>query len=203
MLNNSRKGSTSKRRASERGAGVVELLVVMAIVVITTVIALPNFLKTLRNNQLSDGATRMADILKQTRFQAIRRNTSITCRMAQTVSPPQTQVYVDSDGNTNYTAGELATVYSGNVNLVAAGGVPGTASLAAGIGANVVLTPVSPTAGTYTFDARGAVNPGGVYVAYVAYANMPELGYRAVVLLPSGSIQIWSGDSTGSWHVVD
>ena len=192
-----------KRRASERGGvGLVELSIVVAIVLITTVIALPNFLKILRQNQLSSGATQMADILKQTRFQAIRRNTSITCRIGQSASGA-TQVWADTNPNSRFDPGESETEYGGSVNLVSAANVPGTANLATSVGAGIILTAVSPTAGTYTFDARGAVTPAGVYVQYVVYNGMPSLGYRAVVLLPSGSIQIWSADAAGNWRLVE
>jgi len=201
MMKNSSNRRKRKPRASERGFGLVELMVVVAIILITTVIALPNFLKVLRSSQLSNGATQMADILKQTRFQAIRRNTSITCRIGQ--SGGATQVWVDSNGDSNFNPGELVTVYPGNVNLIAAASVPGTASLANAVGTGITLTTVSPTAGTYTFDARGAVSPAAVYVMYVANAAIPSLGYRAVVLLPSGSIQIWTADQSGSWHLLE
>ena len=90
-----------------------------------------------------------------------------------------------------------------NINLVAAGNVPGTGALAAGVGTNVVLVPVSPTNGTYTFDQRGAVNPASVYVSYVTNSALPALGYRAIVLLPSGSIQIWTGDTAGNWQLLE
>ena len=195
------KGRHSSQRASERGVGLVELMVVVAIVLITSVIALPNFLKVLRSSQLSSGATQMADILKQTRFQAIRRNTSVTCRIA--VMQGATTAWVDSNGDSNLNQGEIETVYAGSVNLVAAGGVPGTTSLASGVGSGITLTPVSPTAGTYTFDARGAVSPAAVYVMYVANTQIPSLGYRAVVLLPSGSIQIWTADQSGNWTLLE
>jgi len=202
MMKNYPKARSLKRRASERGLGLVELMVVVAIVLITSVIALPNFLKVLRSSQLSNGATQMADMIKQTRFQAIRRNTSVTCRISQ-ISSTATQVWVDSNGNSVMDPGELQTLLVGNVSLVPSGGVPGTTSLAAAIGANVTLTPVSSTAGTYTFDARGAVSPAAVYVQYVANTAIPSLGYRAVVVLPSGSIQIWTADSAGTWRVLE
>jgi len=75
--------------------------------------------------------------------------------------------------------------------------------LATSVGANVTLLPVSATSGSYTFDQRGAVTPASVYVTYVTNSAMPSLGYRAVVLLPSGSIQIWSGDTSGNWRLLE
>jgi len=190
------------RRKSERGVGLVELMIVVVIVLITTVIALPNFLRIYRSSQLNSGATQIADILKQTKFEAIRRNTSITCRIG-TDATGSPQAYVDSNKNSQFDRGELTTVFPGSVRPVAAGGVPGTTSLASGVGTGITLTAVSPTAGTYTFDARGAVSPAAVYVMYVANTQIPSLGYRAVVLLPSGSIQVWTADQSGNWQVLE
>jgi len=179
----------------------IELLVVLFIIIATSAIALPNFLKMFRASQLSNGATQVADILKQTRFQAIRRNTPVVCQIAGNAT--SSTIWADSNGNGVADPGELQTLLSGTVNLVAAGNVPGTGALAAAIGTNVVLVPVSTTNGTYTFDQRGAVNPASVYVSYVTNAALPALGYRAVVLLPSGSIQIWTGDTAGNWRLLE
>jgi hypothetical protein len=60
-------------------------------------------------------------------------------------------------------------------------------------------TAVPPSGGTVTFDARGAVNPGNVTVFYLNAPGSPDSGFRAVLLMPAGSIQIWSGDSAGNW----
>jgi len=58
---------------------------------------------------------------------------------------------------------------------------------------------VSPSGATVRFDARGAVSTGNVIAFYLNSRVAPEAGYRAVLLMPAGSIQIWSGDSTGAW----
>ena len=202
MSKNSTQKSTVHRHGSDRGFSMIELLVVLFIIIATSAIALPNFIKMFRASQLTNGATQVADILKQTRFQAIRRNTPVVCRIAG--SSTSTTIWADVDGNpTGADPGEQQTLLSGAVNLVAAGNVPGTGALAAGVGTNVVLVPVSPTNGTYTFDQRGAVNPASVYVSYVTNSALPALGYRAIVLLPSGSIQIWTGDTAGNWQLLE
>jgi type IV fimbrial biogenesis protein FimT len=193
--------SNFKRRPSARGFSLVELLVVLFLVIATSALALPNFIKMLRSSQLTNGATQVADVLKLTRFQAIRRNTSIACRTS--ASSGTTTLWADADGDSQIDPGESQTVLSGTVNLVASGSVPGTTALATAIGTNVTLVPVSTTTGTYTFDARGAVTPASVYVSYVTNSALPALGYRAVVLLPSGSIQIWTGDTSGNWRLLE
>lgn len=201
MPKNSARKSNFKPPASARGFSMVELLVVLFLIIATSAFALPNFIRMLRTSELTNGATKVADMLKLTRFQAIRRNTSITCRISG--SSTSTTIWADADGDSQVGSGESLTVLSGNVNLVASGSVPGTTALATAIGINVTLVPVSTTTGTYTFDARGAVTPASVYVSYVTNAAMPALGYRAVVLLPSGSMQIWTGDSSGNWRLLE
>jgi hypothetical protein len=85
-------------------------------------------------------------------------------------------------------------------NLVDSGSVAGAASLpaAAALGATTPVA-VPPAGGTVQFDARGAVNPGNVTVFYLNAPGSPDSGFRAVLLMPAGSIQIWSGDSAGNW----
>jgi len=54
--------------------------------------------------------------------------------------------------------------------------------------------------GAITFDTRGAVSGLAAYVFYVGSDIDPEFGYRAVVLLPSGSTQIWTAPNGGAWQ---
>jgi len=60
---------------------------------------------------------------------------------------------------------------------------------------------------TVQFDARGAIRVGGnvssnLFVFYIGSANDQEFGYRAVVLLPSGTTQIWTGPAGGPWQQI-
>jgi hypothetical protein len=41
-----------------------------------------------------------------------------------------------------------------------------------------------------------------VFVFYVGSNVNADFGFRAVVLLPSGSIQIWSAPNGGTWHQI-
>jgi hypothetical protein len=90
-------------------------------------------------------------------------------------------------------------VLSGNVNLVAASTPPNTAGLATAVGV-AALTNVSLTSGFIAFDQRGAITPAAINVLYIGNAALPNLGYRAIVLLPSGSVQIWTTDASGNWQ---
>lgn len=188
-----------KRTNSARGVSLIETLIVMAIAFAILAIATPSFLQAYRGYQLDNAAAQVAGVLKGTRFQAIRFNTSINFIIAG--GGPQTRMWGDSNKDGIEQTTEPQTLLSGNVNLVAAGVVPNTGGLAALIGVPV-LTATSPVNGVDTFDGRGAANPAapGVFVLYVGNTALPAIGYRAVVLMPSGAIQVWTADSAGTWR---
>lgn len=188
-----------KRTNSARGVSLIETLIVMAIAFAILAIATPSFLQAYRGYQLDNAAAQVAGVLKGTRFQAIRFNTSINFIIAG--GGPQTRMWGDSNKDGIEQTTEPQTLLSGNVNLVAAGVVPNTGGLAALIGVPV-LTATSPVNGVDTFDGRGAANPAapGVFVLYVGNTALPAIGYRAVVLMPSGAIQVWTADSAGAWR---
>ena len=194
-----------KRTNSERGFSLIEALVVLAVAFVMFAIAVPSFLQSYRSYQLDNAAAQVAGVLKATRSAAIRLNAQIPINCVIQVVGGQTHMWADSnipvnDGIEQNT--EKQILLSGNVNLVAAGVVPNTAGLAAAIGVPV-LTATPPVNGVADkFDGRGAANPAapGVFVLYVGNTAIPAVGYRAVVLMPSGSTQMWSADSAGAWH---
>src|SRR5882762_4161664 len=68
------------RRSRNRGFSMVELGVSMTVVLIMTAVAIPSLVRSIRTYQLNDTAGRLSDILKFTRFEAVRRNTQISFR---------------------------------------------------------------------------------------------------------------------------
>jgi len=60
----------------------------------------------------------------------------------------------------------------------------------------------SPTGSVITFDARGAVTPQNVNVFYLASGIAPERVIERCLLMPAGSIQIWTADASGYWQQV-
>ncbi|PYU34808.1 MAG: hypothetical protein DMG28_04800, partial [Acidobacteria bacterium] len=69
-------------------------MVSIAVILIITGVALPSFLQSYRTYQLSDAASKAANLLKLTRFEAIRRNTPVSCQIRQAGSA--TNFWVDS-----------------------------------------------------------------------------------------------------------
>jgi Tfp pilus assembly protein FimT len=189
------------RRVS--GFSLTELVVVMAVAMILMAVGLPYFLRAYRAYQLSNAATQMSDILRLTRYEAIRLNRIANCVIRpDATDPTMTDASMtDVNGNALTGLGSRMVVLGSGGNLVNAGSVPGASSLpaAAALGATAP-TAVSPSGSTVQFDARGAVTSGKVTAVYLNAPGSPESGYRAVLLMPAGSIQIWTGDSSGNWQ---
>jgi prepilin-type N-terminal cleavage/methylation domain-containing protein len=198
----------SKRIAS-RGFSLIEVVIAMAVILLLSAIALPAFVNAYRTYQLTDAATQFAGLLKFTRSEAIRlnTNTNVSCQIQQTASvPPVTNAWTDTDGDGIEDPGEKQLLFNGTVNLVPPAAVPNAAGLPAAafvppLATAPALVPVPLANGVVTFDRRGAVNPAApqVYVFYLSNLNDTSIGARAVILLPSGSIQVWKADSLGNW----
>jgi len=189
------------RRGRYRGTGfsLTELVVAMAVAMVLMGIGMPAFLRAYHTYQLSNAASQLADILRLTRYEAVRRNTPVNCLMQPSASDPtMTSVWTDSNKNNALDPTEQQILLGNGGNLVAAGSVPGIAALLTA--ANV--TSATPGGTTTQFDARGSVTPANVYMFYLASATAPEAGYRAVLLMPAGSIQIWTGDTAGNWQQI-
>src|SRR5713226_8569520 len=182
------------------GFSMVELAVSLSVMLILTAIAIPSLVRSIRVYQFNDAAARVSDMLKFTRFEAVRRNKQINFLVR--ASGTDWLVGTDSDGSGTIDATEKQQLISGFVTLLPAGAPPSPASITATLGASSTLTTLSGAAGSVTFDARGAVSPLAAYVLYLGNATDPEFGYRAVILLPSGATQIWTAPSGGPWQRV-
>jgi len=189
----------------DSGFSLTELVVAMAVAMILMAVGLPYFLRAYRAYQLSNAATQMSDILRITRYEAIRLNRIANCVIRpDATDPTMTDASMtDVNGNALTGLGSRVVVLGSGGNLVNAGSVPGASSLpaAAALGATAP-TAVSPSGSTVQFDARGAVTSAKVTVVYLNAPGSPESGYRAVLLMPAGSIQIWTGDSSGNWQQI-
>ena len=183
-----------------RGYSIVELLVSLAIISIFSGIAVPSLMRTYRTYQMDDIAGQVAGQLKFTRYEAIRRNNPINC-----LNNPQNgtlTMFTDNVGPGGVPNGvvdptERRTLFPANgvATLVDAATVPSSGALAGVVGAGA-LTTINPNNGTLRFDGRGAKTTAGISVYWVGNARY---GWRAVTVLPSGSVQVWSF-ATGVWR---
>src|SRR2546421_9010571 len=73
----------------------VELAVSLTVLMVLTAIAIPSLMHSFRTYQLNDTAARLSDMLKFTRFEAVRRDTQINFLMR----PSGTGWVVGTDSN--------------------------------------------------------------------------------------------------------
>ena len=182
----------------------VELAVSLAVLLILTAIAIPSLMRSFRTYQLNDAASRLADMLKFTRFEAVRRNTQVSFLMQ--ASGIGWVIGVDSNNSATIDLSEKQEVIAGFATLLPSGVVPSPTAITTSLG-GAALNTLSGSAGSVTFDARGAIRVGGtvsssIFVFYVGSTADPEFGYRAVILLPSGSTQIWTAPNGGAWQQI-
>jgi len=187
------------RRSRIAGFSMVELAVSLTVLLILTAIAIPSLMRSFRTYQLNDAAARLSDMLKFTRFEAVRRNTTVPLQIQQFGN--DWSVWADSDKDGILDPTEKQILITGVVTLLPSGTPPSSASILAKLGATTSLDATkSGAASSLTFDARGAVSPLAAYVFYLGSPNSPEFGYRAVILLPSGATQIWTAPNGGTWQ---
>lgn len=197
------------RRSATAGFSIAELAVSICVMLILTALAIPSLMHSLRTYQLNETAARVSDMLKFTRFEAVRRNMQISLQVSQ--SGTSWIVWTDSfqAGNGGpIDSRDKQQLIAGFATLLPAGGpVPPPNAITAALGGTAPNT-LSGANNTVTFDARGAIRlPGGgisnlVYVFYIGSNAGPDSGYRAVVQLPAGSTQTWTAPSGGPWRRV-
>ncbi len=189
-------------RAKNQGFSLVELVVSLAVLLILTAVAVPTLMRAYHAYQLSDSSNRVSGIMKLTRFEAIRKNTTIACKVQKSGS--NWILWIDSNGNNVPDAGETQVVVTGTVTLLATSPVPATSMVTALGSKSPGLTTLSGGNASVTYDGRGAVffgaNPPAVYVFYLGNTAISDMGERAVVLLPSGIVQVWTADTASTWQ---
>lgn len=196
-----RNSNRSGQRQTEGGFSLTELVVAMAVALVLMGLGMPAFLRAYHTYQLTNAASQMADILRFTRYEAIRMNTPLRCLIQPYAGDPtMTSVWADSNKNNQLDTTEQQILLGRGGNLVDGGSVPGGPALIAAANITSGTTPIPPSGTPISFDARGAVTPASVYLIYLASSSAPEAGYRAVLLMPAGSIQVWTGDVNGNWQ---
>ena len=199
---NSGKFERQSDRRQAGGFSLTEAVVAIAVAMILMAIGTPSFLKAYHAYQLTNAASQLSDILRLTRYEAIRQNKSINSVIQpDTIDPTRTDVFADADGAPTPGPTDKMILLGAGGNIVDAGGVPGTSALLAKANVSSGTGTITATPGNMTvaFDSRGAVSPAKVTIFYLASTVIPDAGYRAVLLMPTGSIQIYSGDTAGNW----
>jgi Tfp pilus assembly protein FimT len=190
-----------KSRQITVGFSLTELVVVLAVAMILMAVGLPSFMRAYHAYQLNSAATQVADMLRLARYDAIRRNVQMNCVFQVSgTDPNNTNIWIATAATNVLDQSQKQTVLGPSGNLVPQGAAANTGALITASKVAMATTNPSPTNATITFDARGAVlPPTNVDVFYLASTVAPQAGFRAVILMPAGSIQIWTSDAAGNW----
>jgi prepilin-type N-terminal cleavage/methylation domain-containing protein len=194
---------SARGQALSRGFSLTELVVTVAVMLVLAAIAIPTLTRAFAVYQLNDNASRLSGILKYARYEAIRLNKQVPARVLAVGN--NWSVFADTNGNGVADPSETIDMIVMPLTLLPAAGMPDTTPITSTLGNPVlVLNSISAMNATVLFDARGAVLSGKnttVYVLYLGNTADTDIGYRAVVLMPSGMVQVWSS-AGGTWRLV-
>jgi prepilin-type N-terminal cleavage/methylation domain-containing protein len=195
----------ASRRNLSKGFSLVELVLSLAVLLVITTLAVPVVVRSLHTYQLNSTASQLAGMLKFTKFEAIRQNTKVACQVVQQGS--NWLIWVDSNGDGVADGAEPQMLVTGSFSLLPPVSVPSPAPIIAALGPGApgfTYVVWSGTNHSQIFDQRGVLYyPGGVveiYAEYLGNPNDPTAGYRAILTLPSGAVQVWSSSSAGDWQ---
>ncbi|HEV2618219.1 MAG TPA: hypothetical protein VGU63_16590 [Candidatus Acidoferrales bacterium] len=200
-----------KQANSSMGFSLIEVLIVITVAMVMMAIAVPSAMQAYRTYQLNSAASRVSGMLKYTRLDAIRENRQVNFLMQPVGGGPTMQVWTDEPtvaaptGDGVMQTSEKQTLLTSSATVVPLAGVPATGAIAAAVGvANLTAVPTVGGLPTLTFDGRGAMaSPPmvpGVYAICIQNTGLAAAGYRAVILMPSGSVQTWKSDAAGNWQ---
>jgi type II secretory pathway pseudopilin PulG len=194
----------SKTHKKTAGFSLLELVLVVTVTMILAALAVPKMVATFSDIKLRFVATDLSGLLQSARIRSVRQNSFYSVQAGVLAGVPI--YYIDKPG-TGYVAGDPYVPIDPAVTVTQGPGTaaPGSAAFLAGL--NFV---VDPAADPPSFSARGlpcigapnacAQIAGQGFVMFMSRAAVSgNIPWLAVVVNPSGHIQIWSCDRNGNW----
>jgi len=192
--------TSRKRKRSERGFSMVELLLVVAIMLVLSAITVPSVMQSLRIYRLNASATAVQNIMETARYTAIRRNKIVKLQAA--VINGQNALWVDAAGTGAYVNTDPVYFLPADMTFAPAGApAAGTTGLA--------NTQALGATGCISFDQRGTVTyaaPCGAGAPVAWFLSVGLTGntsyYRGVTVSTMGQAKAWTGGYGGAWKVM-
>jgi prepilin-type N-terminal cleavage/methylation domain-containing protein len=210
------------RRSKERGFTLVEIVVALAVTLIVTAMAVPNFVSIIRSSRLKGAVSDYAGLLQSARIWAVDDDRYYSVYVLAGATPeafvdiyPQQASGASGNGGTQTDPKDPLVGINAEVVQKPVGSAPNTANLQAQFlpaNATVVLGDGSTAATTVTFGPRGLPCSASALtcktriaagdIAYwTFFQDTVSQNWGAVTVTPAGRVQRWlfTGGATGTW----
>jgi type II secretory pathway pseudopilin PulG len=195
----------SKTQKKTQGFSLLELMIVVSVTMILGALAVPRMLGTFNDIKLRYVATDLSGLLQSTRIQAVRKNTFYSVLPGVAAGGPI--YYIDKPTALGYAAGDPLVPIDPAVTITQG---PVTAAPNAAAFLTSLSFTIDPAADPPSFSARGipcigAANAcpqvaGQGFVMFMSRTGVAgNIPWAAVVVNPSGHIQVWTSDVNGNW----
>ena len=196
---------------SQSGFSLIELLIVLAIMLIASAMAVPLIITSVSQYRLRTSVVDLNGLLQRARTRAVRDNRTYAVQTATVTQGGLTyaQAYLDLNGNNILDAGEPMIQLQRNVSLNTS---PGTAAIpnatlgfspqstTAQVNFNARGTPcVSVNAVCSSWDSAGATPNQVGFVYYLQSTSGASTSWAAVSISPSGRFRSWSYYNNSTW----
>lgn len=189
----------TNRLSAQRGFSMVELVVVVGMIMVLSAISVPRIVNSMSIYKLNVAASSIQNLIEVARFNAVRRNTTLSLR--QTVISGQAAFYVDIPNTSIYANTDPTYIVPTTVQVSPAGApAAGTTGLA---------NTTALGGGCISFNSRGVVDytncGGGVQSVWFISLGLTngKGGYRAVTVTPMGQAKSWTdAPAGGAWGLM-
>ena len=188
------------------GFSLLEMLVAVTIIFVVVALAVPSIVTEVNAIRIQYSATDLSGLLQRMRIEAVRKNTFYSVQQAG--GNPVLEQVVDKTGAVVATIPPAPMGNTVNVFYGTGSGAPGEAGFVTAL--NFAVS--TAAAGLPSFNARGLpcvpaggtvcpMVPGTGFVFFISgtSGSSGSQGWAAVVVTPSGRIEVWSYSGT-NWN---
>jgi Tfp pilus assembly protein FimT len=196
-------------KARAHGFSLVEAMIVVAIIMILTAIAVPSIRRLNSNYKIDASGHSAASLLAQARLQAVHNNTPA---YAQSSPTDPTRAFVNNDPGLALATGNTEIALNGGVQFQAAG-MPVHQQLDDYLGVNGGGGPIVKVGTPVGFNARGlpCLQSGtpavclqddgtGAIPVFEWFMNDANGNWAAVTVTAAGRIKSWRYTGNGTWQ---
>jgi prepilin-type N-terminal cleavage/methylation domain-containing protein len=198
--------ATENTKKADQGFSLVELMIVLLLILVLAAITVPGLLNTVSDINLRYSASSFGGLLQSARIQAVRKNTFYSVDQV-TLPGGDDGYYIDIAKSGAYANGDPLMPLGTDLTVH-----PGAGSGAPNEGAFITSLNfvVNPGGSPPNFNARGLPcvpsgntcpqAPGQGFVVFLSRSTVTgNVRWGAVVVNPSGRVQVWTSDSNGNW----